>query len=181
MTNIIAIDPSLNSTGVAYRDAKGNIKSYCVGFKNLKGLGRIQAIRNAIDNALTRFSPEVVVYEGYAVGFRGKSNTLFDLGELGGVVKLLILEKGIDIFLVSPNSLKLFVTGKGNADKKEVALALEEELGVKFSTSDQYDAAGLLMMGEAKFLGGLTRDGKTFRRRALQGGQRLKAIEISCK
>ena len=63
-------------------------------------------------------------------------------------MKLLILEMGIDILLVPPNNLKLFTTGKGNADKEQVALAVGSALDVKFSTSDQYDAAGLLWMGE---------------------------------
>jgi len=144
---VIGIDPSLTSLGLAYRN-NGSVLAYCVSGKELRGLARIRYIREAVDEALDRYTPDLVVFEGYALGFRGKSNIIFDLGELGGVLKLLILDRGIDILLVPPTSLKLFATGKGNADKEQVSLAVKEMLGVSFSTSDQYDAAGLLAMGE---------------------------------
>lgn len=148
MAKVVGIDPSLTSTGLAVRDSAGRLKAYALGDKDLRGMARLVFLRNAISRHLDRLRPSLVVYEGYALGFRGKSNTIFDLGELGGVLKLLILEKGLDILLVPPNNLKLFATGKGNADKAQVSLALENATGVKFSTSDQYDAAGLLLMGE---------------------------------
>ena len=148
MAKVIGIDPSLTSTGLAMRDRAGRLKSYALGDSNLRGEARLLFLRNAVDKHLDRMCPDLVVYEGYALGFRGKSNALFSLGELGGVLKLLILERGLDILLVPPNNLKLFATGKGNSDKEHVSLALENSLGVKFSTSDQYDAAGLLWMGE---------------------------------
>jgi Holliday junction resolvasome RuvABC endonuclease subunit len=147
---VVGIDPSLTSTGLAYRE-DGKVKAYCIGNAKLRGLPRVAFIRNAVASALDRFAPDVVAFEGYALGFRGKSNIIFDIGELGGVLKLLILERGIDILLVPPTSLKLFATGSGRPKgkgKEPVMLALEKRLGVKFSTSDQYDAAGLLVMGE---------------------------------
>ena len=148
MAKVVGIDPSLTSTGLALRDSAGRLKSYALGDSGLRGMPRLVFLRNAVSRHLDRLKPDLVVYEGYALGFRGKSNTIFDLGELGGILKLLILEKGLDILLVPPNNLKLFATGKGNADKGQVSLALETSIGVKFSTSDQYDAAGLLLMGE---------------------------------
>ncbi len=148
--NVIGIDPSLTSTGLAYRE-QGKVKAYCIGNPKLKGVERVRFVRNAVANALDRFTPDLVALEGYALGFRGKSNTIFDIGELGGAIKLLILERGIDILLVPPTNLKLFATGSGRPKgkgKEPVMLAIGERLGVKFSTSDQYDAAGLLVMGE---------------------------------
>lgn len=147
--NVLGIDPSLTSTGVSYRRGNGKIQAYALGKKELKGMERIAFLRDSVHTYLVRNNPSLVVFEGYALGFRGKTNTIFDIGELGGVLKLLILERGIDILLTPPTSLKLFATGKGNADKNEVMLALREKLGVQFSTSDQYDATGLLVMGEA--------------------------------
>jgi len=150
VVNLIGIDASLTSTGLAYY--KGDyISAYCIGDPSLLGIPRLKFIRDAVENALCRFRPDVVVLEGYALGFRGKSNTIFGIGELGGVLQLLILERGIDILLVPPTSLKLFITGKGNADKKSMMKCVGEITGSVFTTSDQYDAAGLLLMGEAKF------------------------------
>ena len=146
-TKLLGIDPSLNSTGIAFR-VGGKVNAYCIGGGTFRGIARIKHVRNAVNTALDTYAPSLVIYEGYALGFRGKSNIIFDLGELGGVLKLLILERGIDILLVPPTSLKMFVTGKGNAKKEQVSLALEQNHGLSFSTSDQYDAAGLLLLGE---------------------------------
>jgi crossover junction endodeoxyribonuclease RuvC len=144
----MGIDPSLNSTGVAVR-RNGKILAYCIGGGDLKGEQRLMHVRDAVASALDMYKPALVAYEGLAMGFSAKtSNNVLNLAELGGILKLLILERGIDILSVSPNSLKLFATGKGNAKKEEVSLALQASVGVTFSTSDQYDAAGLLMMGE---------------------------------
>lgn len=151
MSRVLGIDASLTSTGLAYRE-DGKVKAYCIGNPKLRGVERVVFIRNAVGNALDRFSPECVALEGYALGFRGKSNIIFDIGELGGVLKVLILERGIDILLVPPTNLKLFATGSGRPKgkgKEPVIAAISARLGVTFSKSDQYDAAGLLVMGEA--------------------------------
>lgn len=148
---VLGIDPSLTSTGLAYRE-DGKVKAYCIGNPKLKGVERVAFIRNAVGKAIDRFNPAFIALEGYALGYRGKSNIIFDIGELGGALKLLILERGIDILLVPPTSLKIFATGSGRPKgkgKEPVMLAIEQRLGVKFSTSDQYDAAGLLVMGES--------------------------------
>lgn len=106
-------------------------------------------VRDALSHALEQYAPTFVAFEGLAMGFSPKtSNNVLNLAELAGVLKILILERGIDILLVPPNSLKLFATGKGNAKKEQVSVAMKAALGVAFSTSDQYDAAGLLMMSE---------------------------------
>ena len=93
----------------------------------------------------------------------------------------MILERGIDILLVPPTTLKMFITGKGNADKEAVAIAVQNSLDVSFSTSDQYDAAGLLTMGEA-YLDNrlLPRDRRHHKRRAIQSCSFLASNEIDC-
>ncbi len=144
----MGVDPSLNSTGIAVR-ANDTVVAYCIGGGDLKGEARIAHVRDAVAFALDRYTPDLVAYEGLAMGFSPKtSNNVLNLAELGGVLKLLILDRGIDILSVPPTSLKLFAAGKGNAKKEQVSLALHAILGVTFSTSDQYDAAGLLMMAE---------------------------------
>lgn len=170
MSEVLGIDPSLNSTGVAYRGLDGSIRASCISPSGLKGIPRILRIRNIVDDLLFKLHPRIVVLEGYALGFRGKSNTIFDIGELGGTLKILVLSHGIDILLVPPNNLKLFATGKGNADKSLIADVLHREHGLSFSKSDQYDAAGLLMMGEGHVNRRiLPRDLRHYKRRALAG------------
>lgn len=174
---IVGIDPSLNSLGFAHR-VNDQVLAFCIGSSKLRGLQRIKFLRDAVSEALDQYTPTMVAFEGYALGFRGKSNTIFDLGELGGVLKLLILERGIDILLVPPTSLKLFATGKGNADKDQVSVSVKALLGVSFPTSDQYDAAGLLAMGELYYSSRRLRRGGILphRKKALESCAVVKAF-----
>lgn len=147
---VVGIDPSLRNTGIAYRANNCIFMASRIDPGKLSGMPRVAKIRDAIDTYVESCCPDLVVIEGYALGFRGASNTVFGLGELGGVIKLFLLDKGIDILVVPPTSLKLFATGKGNATKDDVKLALQEQTGVSFPTSDQNDATWLMLMGEAK-------------------------------
>ena len=177
MSTVIGIDPSLSSTGIAIRKNDKVVRTWCITAAGLRGVDRLAELRKSVQVALMLYRPQLVAYEGYAFGFRGKSNALFSLGELGGVLKLLILESGIDILLVPPTVLKMFVTGNGAAKKEEVGLALQEELGVSFATSDQADAAGLLLMGEAYLNRRLLPRHQTHHKvRAIKGCTKLSAI-----
>lgn len=170
----MGIDPSMNSTGVSFRLSDGDLRSLCISSGGRKGMDRISYARYSLENLLNTYTPDLVAFEGYALGFRGASNAIFSLAEAGGALKLLIYDRDIAILSVPPSSLKLFATGKGNADKSKVGLALKEQVGVSFSSSDQNDAAWLLLMGEA-YLNRrlLPRDRKHHRRRGMVGCQLL--------
>lgn len=172
--HVVGIDPSLTSLGLAYRDKVScKTKAHALGHKTLKGFERLAFLRDKVAQYVDDLEPELVVFEGLAMGFNNKnSNNVLNLAELAGILKLLILERGIDILLVPPSNLKMFTTGNGgpDKDKKRVMLAVGNSLNVSFSTSDQYDAAGLMMMGEA-YLNSrlLSRDRRHYTRRALAG------------
>lgn len=154
MTVVLGVDPSHTSTGIAYRKPQTDrVLAYALGNPKLRGMPRLRALREGMGQWLDRVSPDLVVLEDYAYQYRGKSNIIIGIGELGGILRMLILDRGIDILLVPPTSLKLFATGsgagRGEAGKEAVALAMRNELGVQFSTSDQYDATALLLLGES--------------------------------
>lgn len=66
--------------------------------------------------------------EGYAMNGKGQ---VFHIGEATGLVKHLIFMHGLSHNEISPNSLKKFATGKGNAKKHDMAYAfLREDVGV---------------------------------------------------
>lgn len=172
MPKVMGIDPSLASLGLAYRGERGVVTAHALGHKTKKGQDRLVFMRDIVSRYLDLVAPELVAFEGYAIGFNNKnSNNILNLAELGGILKLLIFERGIDILLVPPTSLKLFATGKGNADKDKVRVAIQSDLQVSFSTSDQYDAAGLLVMGEAHLnpVRSLPRDRRHYKHKALKG------------
>ncbi len=147
MYRVMGVDPSLTSTGVAYRVASG-VRAYTIQTK-YKGTRRLRHIRDALLQHIKACNPTLVAMEGYALGFRGKSNTVFGLGELGGVLRVALAEQGLEVLIVPPTSLKMYITGSGRADKDEVKDKLVTTYKAPhFPTSDQYDAYGLLLMGE---------------------------------
>jgi crossover junction endodeoxyribonuclease RuvC len=152
---VMGMDPSLTGFGVAYRFVSGSGQvlwaSRISPPNKMRGVARLVYIENAVTGFIERYSPTLVAYEDYAFagGRKRGSNTIFGIGELGGVIKKLLYSRGIAILAVPPTSLKLFATGSGRAEKEEVAEYVYRTEGVRFKTSDQSDAAALLKMGEA--------------------------------
>jgi len=62
--------------------------------------------------------------EGYA--FMSKSRAQFETAEAMGMIKRFLDNNGIIIHIYPPNTIKLFATGKGNAKKKDMVLAMRE-------------------------------------------------------
>lgn len=82
-----------------------------------------------------------IAMEGYANGAKFNREKL---GELGGVVKLAHATVfGSDPLVVPPTSLKKFITGKGNASKKDVVAAVQERWDSSIKNDNVADAYGL--------------------------------------
>lgn len=148
---LIAIDPSLTSTGFAFRGDDGHIEVGTIRPKNMTGPERLLYIERQLAHILDTVAPDAVAYEDYAMRSKGK---VFHIGELGGVLKVHLWRRGVDIILVPPSNLKLFVTGKGNPGKGKEAKTLLMQIlarhrGRLFNNSDEADAYGLLLAGEA--------------------------------
>ena len=73
---------------------------------------------------------------------------LADLGEVGGVLKLLTWELGIDALIVPPSTMKSLIAGNGHAQKTDVKAALRAQYGYDVPQDDEADALGLLLVGE---------------------------------
>lgn len=174
---IMGMDPSLNGFGLAYRTPGGELKAYRVSSpKGLRGLERLQFLQTSIAWHLEAAGTTFVAYEDYAMGVR-ISNTLFGLGELGGVIKLLLYTRGIAILTVPPTSLKLFATGNGRAEKGDIAKYVKATEGIEFPSTDQNDAVALLRLGEAaNNVRLLPRDRRHPQRRALAGCIEVRAV-----
>ena len=150
---VLGLDPSLSSTGFAYR-YNGELYTGRIDPKKLVGPQRLRFIRDRIAEVLDVAQPAYIGYEDYAMGARG--NNAFHLGELGGVLRLLIWERGIDVLLVSPTGLKKAVVGKGNADrgkkdKPEMRAAIHTKFGYDLSQNDEADAFALMALTEIRF------------------------------
>ncbi len=144
-TTFIGIDQSLNSTGYyASATNKGTINPR----KTLRDGERLLMIHNYI-NALIEgvlrhkkigASNLLLCMEGYAYNYR--VGRVFELGEVGGIVKLICARLGVTCVSVPPGELKRFVTGRSTASKAKMMEAMDE------TQDDIADAKGLYYIAE---------------------------------
>jgi crossover junction endodeoxyribonuclease RuvC len=147
MSNVMGLDLS-TATGLAcVTSAKKVRHSEQIQFKKLTGETRINSIAARILAQVEEQSPELVVIEDYAVGrFAGAAIVSISIGS---VVRFLFWQNDIPFMVVSPTSLKRFVTGAGNAKKENMILEVYKRYGHTSATNDEADAIGLAMMGQA--------------------------------
>lgn len=145
-THVIAgIDPSLQKTGVIILNSKGEVLcDELIKPKKLKGIARLKFIKDNLIKLLQKHKVTVVAIEGYSFGSRGRAT--FSLGELGGVLRLALLEGGLKYFDVSPSSLKSFVADNGAADKVMMRQAIIRKYRLDITEDNIADAYGLARM-----------------------------------
>ena len=138
----LGLDLSLTGTGISLIEDSG-ISLYSKTCTNkLRGTSRLIYIRDQVDEALSiaeALQPgEVrVSIEGYAYGATGKA---FDIGELGGVVRVLLAEHQVEPLIVTPQAVKKWATGMGRGGKVPVGVALYKQFGLEFSDDNTADA-----------------------------------------
>jgi hypothetical protein len=119
---IVAFDLSPTAPGVAYDDAPGTFAS-----TRLVGTPRLSFRARQVLELLDEIHPVLAVIEGYAMGPTRNMAGSRSVAELGGVVRLLLHERGIPYAEVAPACLKKYATGKGNAKKDVVIKAALEQ------------------------------------------------------
>lgn len=154
---VLGIDQSLTGSGVSIIDAneilyKGLIKSKRNGTK------RLIDIKNQILELNNKFRPDYVAMEGYGFMTKGRA---FELGELGGMIKVMFTELGKEPMVVHPSHLKKYITGKGNADKSIMLMGVYKKYGIEFDNHNIADSFGISKMALDILL---TRQGKKNRK-----------------
>lgn len=134
--SVMGIDPSLASTGIVVLTGTAPLSKAIT--TNTSGVARLAVLEYAVATFAEYHLPELTAIEGYAFGARGAA--MFSLGELGGVLRLLFHRHGLRFIDVPPSQVKKFATGRGNAKKDEIMLAVYKRWGVEFKTSDEADA-----------------------------------------
>lgn len=142
---ILAIDPSLRSNGLCIDDGSTWL---IAPSDDLRGVPRLAWLRDEFEEVIEDYQPQLVMLENYAFG-AGRS--AHQVGEWGGILRLMLRDMGRQVVLVSPNALKSFATGK-LGDKDEVKAAMELASGRTFRKTDESDAFALMAMALA-FLG----------------------------
>lgn len=102
-----------------------------------RGVDRLFDIRYHIVFQLKHYKILDVAIEGYAFG----SQMANMLGELGGMVKLTLLEFGVYPLIVPPTVLKKYATGKGQGiSKSQILMNVYKKWGVEFSDDNAADS-----------------------------------------
>jgi Holliday junction resolvasome RuvABC endonuclease subunit len=105
---------------------------------------------------INEFEPSHVAIEEYAFS---QGTSAYTIGEITGLLKLIVYHTGIPLRLYSPNDIKMFATTKGNANKELVREAAFLKHGhdfksfvvgsrddVSFDLSDAFSISELLRM-----------------------------------
>jgi crossover junction endodeoxyribonuclease RuvC len=153
LKNVLGLDPSLSSTGLIVLNSVGE-KLYEISLKTkkLRGMERLKFIKDHLLMVIKKYEIEDVCIESYAFGVR-QSRSKFNLGELGGIIRLTLHEQGVQYIDVAPPTLKKYVTGYGNADKIMMVEAVSKRWNIDFGKdADKADAYGLAKLAVELFL-----------------------------
>ena len=138
--HVLGLDLSLRHSGIAYPD--GSVIT--VETRDLRGPQRWAMIFDAITPGLFG-TLDLAVIEGYAYAAVGQA--LFDLCELGGLVRWELYRAGVPWLVVPPTTLKKYATGKGTANKSSMVVAARERLGYGGVDDNEADAMWLRAIG----------------------------------
>lgn len=134
----VGIDQSYS--GFAITILRGDNYWTTVYKSDKRGVDRLRDIQAYIMEVLVQFEIADVAMEGYAFG----SQMANMLGELGGVVKLTLLDFGVYPLIVPPTNLKKYVTGKGQGvPKSQMLLYVYKKWGVEFTDDNAADSYAL--------------------------------------
>jgi hypothetical protein len=143
----LGIDQSYNGFAItAFQD--GNY--YTEVYKSDKrGIDRLRDIQSHVMDWLCQFNNiEDVAMEGYAFG----SQMANMLGELGGMVKLTLLDFGIYPLIVPPTNLKKYVADKGNGvSKSQMLLHVYKKWDAEFTDDNAADSYALAHLASASY------------------------------
>lgn len=139
---VVGLDLSLTATGVCAADGS----TYTINPAS-KGDERLVEISAAV--AVHTRAADLVVIEDAVV----RSSAAVAIGMVHGITRLILRTKYTRYVLIPPASLKRFATGKGNAGKPEMAVALFKRAGEELPDDNQVDAwwlraAGHELLGE---------------------------------
>lgn len=146
----VGIDQSYSGFAITLLDKNTGNHQTTVYKAEGKGVQRLRNIQAHIMDVLVDWEVQDVAMEGYAFG----SQMANMLGELGGMVKLTLLDFGIYPLIVPPTNLKKYVTGKGNGvPKSQMLLQVYKVWGEEFSDDNAADSYALakLVSGDVKY------------------------------
>lgn len=140
MPTPIGLDLSLTSTG------------WSCGFDQrilapkTKGVARLIEVRDTLATWLDATDDPVVAVEGYS--FASRNSQAHSIGELGGVIRVMLHERLIPWVEIAPTIRAKFATGRGNAAKSEVISAVSARTGIVWAGAGADDLCDAFVLEE---------------------------------
>jgi crossover junction endodeoxyribonuclease RuvC len=151
------IDPA-TTTGMALV-GDGEDRGKTIHVPKIRGFLRLQLIANEISETLLIWEPQFVAIEDYA--YVKNVDAFITLVEVGTVIRMTMREIGIPWVDVPPTVLKKWTTGKGNAKKEQMAVAVKQRWQFASHSHDIVDAIALAQMAQLGWETVLTTKGVT--------------------
>lgn len=145
--NVVGLDLSLTAVGVSTQ-GKTSVLGYPMPSPAtyMDEVRRLRHLSARIDVACRE--ADVVVIENFPSRANYRAH---QMGEIHGLVKVVLLQRGTPFALVDNTQLKKYATGRGNASKDEVLAAAIRE-GYPGSNNNGADAWWLRIMGLGHYL-----------------------------
>ena len=139
----VAVDPGYDRLGIAVFEGTTLIHSEC--FTPPKGAfpERLLALYRHLGALFKKHKPDTLAIE--TLFFTKNQKTAMKVAEARGVVQMAAEESGVAVHEYSPQSVKIAVTGSGNADKEGVIRMVERLVTLPKAKrhDDEYDAIAL--------------------------------------
>ena len=98
--------------------------------RHTKAMERLVWIRDWLESVVNESQPEFVGVEDYALRAEQGAH---QLGEVGGVARIILWNSGVHFRLHDPISVKMFATHDGTSQKDSIETAVAERWGWDFS------------------------------------------------
>ena len=147
----VGLDLSLTSTGVCMkRGTEITMKTIKTNPKTCDNdLARLNYIRDAVMDFIPA-GTGMVCQEDFFVPHRASQiKASIGLIQVGTIVRLGMLARGLSFYIVSPPQLKKYATGKGNGPKGLVIREIYKRWGIDAKDDNQADACVLAHIAEA--------------------------------
>ncbi len=135
--NVVGLDLSITATGVAFGDVAQTWK-----LPSRLGDARLLSIATAVGSIAVE-DVDLVVIEDLPTHAHGAGIT----GMVHGAVRVALMKANVPYVLVTPATLKKYATGRGNATKAEMAVALYKRFGLELADDNQVGAFWLRAAG----------------------------------
>ncbi|HQU07729.1 MAG TPA: crossover junction endodeoxyribonuclease RuvC [Candidatus Paceibacterota bacterium] len=151
---VLAIDPGFDRLGIAVVEGDPSCPSYiwsaCVEPASGEPSERLATVFTVVKKALAAHSPDILAIE--ALFFSTNKKTALRVAEARGAVLSAAGIANIPVREYSPQSIKLAVTGYGNADKRAVMHMVPKLITLPPGKrrDDEYDALALGIAALAK-------------------------------